>query len=59
MTGFEYTIAILGSEIQKERINGNQYRIPELRKVIKILTDGKGYLTRGTPKNVQFYGDMK
>jgi len=59
MTSFEHTIKILGMEIQREKLTEySQGRITELKKAIKILTNGKGYLTTGTPKRIEFYRDL-
>jgi hypothetical protein len=51
---FEYVLRIL---------NGIPGHPPDKQKevdaVIKILTDGQGYLTKETPKQIRFFRDMK
>ncbi len=57
---FEYTLNLIGSEIYRlgmDECKCCENKINELKKAIKILRDGKGYLTADDPKRIIFYDD--
>ena len=60
MTNFEYAIKVLGAEIERLRhLNGyNKPEIQELKKTIKILTDGQAYLRKEPPIGIRFFKDL-
>ena len=49
---FEYTVKVLGLEIERLRVlNGvGHEKIEEIQKAIRVFTDGKGILTHGDMK---------
>jgi len=65
---FEYTITILGNEIQHNRsiqycrcpeyTKISQERNEELKKVIKILTEGSAYLRKNTPIGIRYFKNL-
>lgn len=68
MTQFEYTIKILGDEIQHNRsmqyCRCSEYtkiaqdHNEELRKAIKILTEGSAYLRKDPPIAVRYFRNL-
>jgi hypothetical protein len=53
-----HAIQILSCEIEKMSALGFESAAEELRKVIRILRDGQGYLTKEKPVKVVFYSEL-
>ena len=60
MTDWNFTISILALEIQRqEQLNRpDAPEIAELKKVIRILREGQGYLTKAMPKRMVFFKEL-
>jgi hypothetical protein len=51
---FDYVTRILKSQIPPHPVDKQK----EVDAVLKILSDGQGYLTKGNPKRIIFFEDI-